>query len=395
MEEVQIAQPEQPVKVSAESLGISQGLEYDGDLDFDLGNLMAAERGSIDQERFKSEPDTACREVATQITQSLIARLFQLPSEAIPEGRIAQLPEPTTQLPRAKPLPKPREPTKWEVFAQRKGITKRKRGKEVWDEEAGDYKRRFGYKRAGDESELPIIEAAASDQVGEDPFAALKQEKRERVKAQRQRQVANVKASSKDRGGPVALPPTLKLAAALPAHGKGKPSKRQEIQDDIKAASKQAGVSTASMGKFDERLPGERPGERNIGQKGKAVGPVAAAPGQEGKKALGLVDHILRERADDIVDMDKAVRRVEAERHHQLPGAGHEDSSEDEGKAKGKKGKGKRGAKHTSSKGQRFAAIKRGSGGKQKGGAMKAHKGAVGKASRPGAKAGGKGKGRK
>ena len=59
-------------------------LEYDGDLDFDLGNLMAAERGPIDQERFKSEPDTACREVATQITQSLIARLFQLPSEAIP-----------------------------------------------------------------------------------------------------------------------------------------------------------------------------------------------------------------------------------------------------------------------------------------------------------------------
>ena len=59
-------------------------LEYDGDLDFDLGNLMAAERGPIDQERFKSEPDAACREVATQITQSLIARLFQLPSEAIP-----------------------------------------------------------------------------------------------------------------------------------------------------------------------------------------------------------------------------------------------------------------------------------------------------------------------
>ena len=59
-------------------------LEYDGELDFDLGNLMAAEQGPIDQERFKSEPDAACREVATQITQSLIARLFQLPSEAIP-----------------------------------------------------------------------------------------------------------------------------------------------------------------------------------------------------------------------------------------------------------------------------------------------------------------------
>lgn len=52
----------------------------------------------------------------------------------------------------------------------------------------------------------------------------------------------------------------------------------------IKAASKQAGVSTASMGKFDARLPGEKPGERSVGPKRKDVGPVAAAPGQEGKK---------------------------------------------------------------------------------------------------------------
>ncbi len=86
----------------------------------------------------------------------------------VQEGRVAELPEPTTQLPRAKPLPKPRAPTKWEIFAQRKGITKHKRSKDVWDEEAGEYKRRFGYKRAGDESEVPIIEASASDQVGSD-----------------------------------------------------------------------------------------------------------------------------------------------------------------------------------------------------------------------------------
>lgn len=70
--------------------------------------------------------------------------------------------------------------------------------------------------------------------MGGDPFTALKQEKRERVKAQRQRQVANVKASSRDKGGPVVLPPTLKLAAALPSHGKGKPSKRQEMQGDVR-----------------------------------------------------------------------------------------------------------------------------------------------------------------
>ena len=58
--------------------------EYDGDVEFDLGNLMALGRGPLDTERFKSEPDAACLEVATHMTQSLIARLFQLPSQQIP-----------------------------------------------------------------------------------------------------------------------------------------------------------------------------------------------------------------------------------------------------------------------------------------------------------------------
>ena len=71
-------------------------------------------------------------------------------------------------------------------------------------------------------------------QVGEDPFTALRQEKRERVKAQRQRQVANIKGSSKSADVSERLPPTLKLAAGLPAHGRGKLSKRQDMQDDVR-----------------------------------------------------------------------------------------------------------------------------------------------------------------
>lgn len=57
----------------------------------------------------------------------------------------------------------------------------------------------------------------------------------------------------------------------------------------IKAASKQAGVSTASMGKFDARLPGEKPGERSLGSKRSQFAPVAAASGQEGKKVICLL----------------------------------------------------------------------------------------------------------
>lgn len=53
------------------------------------------------------------------------------------------------------------------------------------------------------------------------------------MKAQHKRQVANIKASAKTTGSSGALPPTLKLAAALPEHGKGKPTKRKEMKDDV------------------------------------------------------------------------------------------------------------------------------------------------------------------
>jgi hypothetical protein len=48
---------------------------------------------------------------------------------------------------------------------QEKGIRKRKRSKMVYDEEAKEWKRRHGYKRANDDADVPVIEARAGDQV--------------------------------------------------------------------------------------------------------------------------------------------------------------------------------------------------------------------------------------
>jgi hypothetical protein len=48
---------------------------------------------------------------------------------------------------------------------QEKGIRKRKRSKLVYDEEAGEWRRRHGYKRANDDNEVPVIEAKAGDMV--------------------------------------------------------------------------------------------------------------------------------------------------------------------------------------------------------------------------------------
>ena len=68
--------------------------------------------------------------------QTLVASLFSLPTTSSEDGPLAQLPPPTTQLPRAKPLPKPKPLTKWEQFAKAKGIQHKKKDKKGKDDDA-------------------------------------------------------------------------------------------------------------------------------------------------------------------------------------------------------------------------------------------------------------------
>ena len=141
---------------------------------------------------------SARRSLASSRAQSLFHEVFALPSEPVDVGmgRMATLPAPTTPLPRELPLPKPRPPTKWEKFAQMKGIQKRKRSKLVLDENSGEYKRRHGYKRAGHLADIAVIDAKPTDKPGFDPFAEMEKEKRERLKKNVKQQHANLKVSA-------------------------------------------------------------------------------------------------------------------------------------------------------------------------------------------------------
>ncbi len=85
--------------------------------------------------------------------QALIGALFSLPTTSSADGPLAQLPPPTTQLPRAKPLPKPKPPTKWERFAQAKGIQHKRKDKKIWDEEKQDWVDSWGWKGANKKEE--------------------------------------------------------------------------------------------------------------------------------------------------------------------------------------------------------------------------------------------------
>ena len=52
------------------------------------------------------------------------------------------------------------------------------------------------------------------------------------MKKQQKQQLGNLKAAAKA-GGTAVLPPTLRLAAALPEHGKGRPAKRKELHSEV------------------------------------------------------------------------------------------------------------------------------------------------------------------
>lgn len=82
----------------------------------------------------------------------LLSTLFSLPITPSPDGPLGALPPPAFQLPRAKPLPKPKPPTKWERFAAAKGIQHKKRDRKVWDEEKQEWANRWG--KGGKNKEL-------------------------------------------------------------------------------------------------------------------------------------------------------------------------------------------------------------------------------------------------
>lgn len=255
--------------------------------------------------------------VATNAFQSLTRALFKLPFELDPLGRIAELPAPTTRLPREKPLPKPRPPTKWEIFAQRKGIQKRKRSSLEFDETNQEWRRRYGYKRVDDENDIPIVDAGREDYAAnrggvEDPFSRKLKEKKERVSKNKKQQLNNLKNADKV-GGKGALPATLRLAASLPEHGRGVPTKRKEMLGELKKAGKEVAVSTASMGRHDRMVKGEDVKARTAARDKKMKGNLSSTVDRGVERAAHgkLVDSIISKNADDVLDIGRAIRGLE------------------------------------------------------------------------------------
>lgn len=283
----------------------------------DLGNLMAYDPNH----RFQSTPSSRedlvrqCLEKGTELVQAITDSLFSLPCTEDRDGPIVKLPPPTTKLPREKHLPRPKPPTKWEEFAKMKGIKKRKKNKRVWDEQTGTWKRTHGYDRVNDDRDIPILDAKATDEVGEDPFAKRNAEKKERVKKQEKNRLENLKRAAKTG----ALPSHIQLAAtALPITGTKKEVPNKASKHELESVAGMVATSTASGGKFDKKLPGEKP-PKHAGKHRKFL-PVVEGKGigsQEKQQTDKILNQLLSKNSHEILDVNKAVTMINVRKEKQ------------------------------------------------------------------------------
>ncbi|XP_069477230.1 ribosome biogenesis regulatory protein homolog [Ambystoma mexicanum] len=340
------------------------------ELQIDLGNLLACDPNPPDAQGRRavagSELEERLRALARDNTQLLVNALWALPAERLAGGEavlVAKLPEPSVRLPREKPPPKPRAPTRWEQFAKLKGIQKRKKTNLVWDEARGEWRRRWGYQRAGDDTKDWLIEVPEVADPERDLFGERRQAKRERVAKNELNRLRNIARAQRSGGGRVPGPGGL-----APAPG-GSHSKQQ-----LGRAMRVARSSTASAGRFQERLPREKEEPRGGGKK-RSFQPLIGDLGAERKRQLELLGlmHNKKPKLDVTRAAHKQMREEDSDaaslRRRQPKKAGRA-SKGPGGKTRGKKvGKGVVGKrKTTGGKGKIPGGKGRSPGGKSPGG---------------------------
>lgn len=83
---------------------------------------------------FRTDQEEYLMALTRDNTQLLLNEIWELPTERVEETIVAKLPAAKYRLPRARKIPEPKPMTKWQKFAQEKGIKKQKRDKKVYDQ---------------------------------------------------------------------------------------------------------------------------------------------------------------------------------------------------------------------------------------------------------------------
>lgn len=179
---------------------------------FDLGLLLASDPNPLELDPTNLEPSLAA--VARDGAQALINQLLTTCplTSSKTDGVLLSLPPGTTPLPREKPLPTPKPPTKWEQFAKRKGIapkTKEQRKNLTYNEERGEWEKKWGYKgdqRARDRADGKVahdwvVEVNPAQEAklkeGETVRGVGRRERKERARRNERKERSNARKSGK------------------------------------------------------------------------------------------------------------------------------------------------------------------------------------------------------
>ncbi|XP_070579672.1 ribosome biogenesis regulatory protein homolog [Ptychodera flava] len=226
-------------------------VKKDVPLELDPGNLLAVDTNPLDIKKFRANKDEFLKSLARDNTQLLFNDVWQLPAEKVDEVIVAKLPDPKYRVPREKPIPKERPPTKWEKFAKLKGIQKKKKSRMVWSDEEKKYVPRWGYQSKNDLTKEWVLEVPNNADPYEDMFSKKKKEKKERVAKNELQRLRNIARTQYKNVPGVGITPTEK-----------------QSKENLSRAAHIAKHSTASIGKFEKSLPREK-APKNLGKKRK------------------------------------------------------------------------------------------------------------------------------
>ena len=239
-------------------------------LAYDLRNLAATDISPINNAQ-------DIKEVSTENIQLLISQIFKLPREQTDVGPVVRLDklEFVEQTPRMMPLPKPKIKSRWDKFADERGIAKSKRSRLVWDETSKDWVPRWGAKSAKHRADKQdwLVEVPLNS--SEDPFEK-KQLAKQLVSAKQKLREARNKMETRGERLPAGVNSSL-------VEGK------KRGKDTLDEVLRRAQVSSGSVGKFDRRIETEK--VMNQGKKKKLL---SGKLGEERSQALKIMNSVLK-----------------------------------------------------------------------------------------------------
>lgn len=106
---------------------------HESSVQFDVANLALIDLNELDKQKYKENPDKYVNERARDLTQLFINKLWSM-ERSENDKKCINLPDRQIKIPRMLEYVQKPE-TKWEMFAKKKGIVKKKKERLVWDDE--------------------------------------------------------------------------------------------------------------------------------------------------------------------------------------------------------------------------------------------------------------------